>query len=231
MNAACDFHAGPGAGGVRTAAICACSSLRGEEPMNGFIAKTVTVVGLAGISLVGAGCYTYDDLVDPCYPERYEFAARQEVKAAFAPQVGNGHILDQTVWNYHFETGTAVLTQGGRDHLAYLARRRPCPDTCIYLQVAQDIPYDAAAPEKFTAARIELDGKRIQAVEDYLNAQTAGRNLVFTVTRHDPAMVDQSAVEMGISIRLMQTSSQGSLRGAASGVGTSGTAGTAGPPR
>ena len=109
--------------------------------MNGFAARAVsTVCALSGIAALG--CYTWGDVVDPCYPQRYEFAARQEVKQAFSPQVQNGHILDQTVWNYHFEPGTATLTPAGLEHLAYLARRRPCPDPTIYLQVAQDIPYD-----------------------------------------------------------------------------------------
>jgi len=91
--------------------------------MKGFIAKTVTTVGLSGAVL---GCY-YRDIVDPCYPQRYEYAARMEVNQALAPQVRNGHILEQTVWNYEFEPGTPRLTPGGMDHLAYLARRRPAP--------------------------------------------------------------------------------------------------------
>jgi hypothetical protein len=172
----------------------------------------MTTIG-AGMSLAAAiGCYGYHDLVDPCYPERYEFAARQEVKGAFAPQVNNGHILDQTVWNYSFEPGSATLTPGGQQQLAYLARRRPCPDTTIYLQVAEDIAYDPAHPDQLVELRAALDAKRIQAIQDYLTAQTAGRDLVFTVVRHDPAEPGMSAVEMGVSIRQMQTSSVGSLR-------------------
>jgi hypothetical protein len=108
-----------------------------------------------------------------------------------------------------FEPGTATLTPGGLEHLAYLARRRPCPDPTIYLQVAQDIPYDPAAPDKFVEARNELDTKRMQAIQDYLTAQTAGRCLTFHVVRHDPAEVGLSAVPVGVSVRIMQTSSQG----------------------
>src|SRR5438552_461220 len=111
--------------------------------MNGFLKKSATA-WLTGAGLAGVGCYSYRDLVDPCYPDRYNYAAKQEVKEAFAPQMQNGHILDQTVWNYHFEAGTAKLTPGGMDYLAYLARRRPAPDPVIYLQVAQDVVYDPA---------------------------------------------------------------------------------------
>jgi hypothetical protein len=189
--------------------------------MNGIIVRTVTTVGLAGACLTaGVGCWGYHDLVDPCYPERYEFQARQEVKGSFAPQVNNGHILDQTVWNYHFEPGTATLTPGGMSHLAYLARRRPCPDTTIYLQVAQDLPYDLAG-EKFVEARASLDAKRMEAIQKYLSAQTGGRDLVFNVVRHDPSEVGMSAVEAGVSIRQLQTSAVGSLRtGGAAGAPT-----------
>ena len=55
-------------------------------------------------------------------------------------QVHNGHVLDQTVWNSHFEPGTDHLTAGGLAHLDYLARRRPAPDTTVFLEVAKDVP-------------------------------------------------------------------------------------------
>jgi len=83
--------------------------------MKGFINKSMAVLGLAGGMALAGGCDCYRNLVDPCYPERYEFAARQEVIGAMAPQVYNGHVLDQTVWNYQFEPGTDRLTAGGMD--------------------------------------------------------------------------------------------------------------------
>jgi hypothetical protein len=182
----------------------------GDTPMNGLIARTLTALGLAGAGLAAAGgCYGYRDLVDPCYPQRYTFQAREEVKAACGPAVLNGHVLDQTVWNYHFEPGTATLTPAGLEHLAYLGRRRPCPDPTVYLQVAQDIPYDQANPFAFVEARNNLDARRTQAILDYLNAQTAGRSVAFTVVRHDPSEVGISAVPVNNSIRGLQTSSQG----------------------
>jgi hypothetical protein len=92
------------------------------------------------------------------------------------------------------------------------------PDTCVYLQTAQDIEYDAAAPEKFIQGRQELDAKRIAAVQQYLTAYTAGRHLDWQIAVHDPAEVGMSAVPMGISI----------LRRNAAAAGTLGAAGVAG---
>jgi len=177
--------------------------------MKGFIAKTVTTVGLSGAVL---GCY-YRDIVDPCYPQRYEYAARMEVNQALAPQVRNGHILEQTVWNYEFEPGTRRLTPGGMDHLAYLARRRPAPDTAIYLQIAQppDIIFDPKAPDKFAEARAKLDNERIQSIQSYLAAETSGRNLTFNVVMHDPGEVGISAIALQRSIVGSQAASQGVL--------------------
>ena len=199
--------------------------------MKGFIFRTLTFVGMAGAAGVGAGCYHHHDLIDPCYPERYELMARREVNEVMAPQVHNGHILDQTVWNYHFEfneekkIGTDRLTAGGMEHLAYLARRRPCPDPTVFLQTAQDVPYDPAVPEKFVEERCHLDGQRMLAVQKYLNAITAGHNIAFNVVVHDPPEVGMSAVAARGSVVILQGSAQGVL--AAGGRGSSGSSTTA----
>jgi hypothetical protein len=193
--------------------------------MKGFIAKTVTVLGLGGVAAAG-GCSAYRDVVDPCYPERYEYMARREVDAAFTPQVNNGHVLDQTMWNYHFlrdpvtGVGTDVLTEGGQLHLAYLARRRPHPDPVIYLQTAQDIPYDPKEPGRFVEARVRLDAARIAAIQNYLRSQTAGRDVAFQVAIHDPAVPGISANPAARAVADMYTGSRGNLTGG--GGGTSG---------
>src|SRR6478672_10199735 len=99
--------------------------------MKGIIAKALAGVALSG-GLSSAGCYHYQKCVDPCWPERYDYKARQEVISAFAPQVQNGHILDQTLYNYQIDAGTDHLTDSGRDQLDTLARRRPSPDARIF---------------------------------------------------------------------------------------------------
>jgi uncharacterized membrane protein YgcG len=197
--------------------------------MKGFITKMLRTA--CGLGLLGmTGCFGYYDLVDPCYPARYDSMARHEVYDAFKPQVVNGHILDQTVWNYHFEAGTDKLLPGGMDHLAYLARRRPCPDTTIYLQTAQDIPYDPDHPEKFPEMRCELDTKRIQAIQKYLTAITCGSK-PFQVCVHNPADPGISAIPMNLAVQRMYSGATGILSGgagAAAGASGGGGASSAG---
>src|SRR5437879_6565216 len=108
--------------------------------MNGFIARTLAGLCLAGAVTAG-GCFPernltdtpYRNLVDVCYPQRYNVTARREVVDAFAPQVQNGHVLDQTIWNYDFDRGTDRLNQMGLEKLKYLTRRRPAPDPNLFL--------------------------------------------------------------------------------------------------
>ena len=68
------------------------------------------------------------------------------------PQVQNGHVLDQTVWNYDFEPGTDKLTGGG---LRTSGVHGPPPAArltpTVYLQTAQDVAYDPANPDELAA--------------------------------------------------------------------------------
>ncbi len=201
--------------------------------MNGFIKRTtlaawrgtaVTAVALV-VTAAGAGCYQYRDLVDPCYPERYQFAARKEVHDGIAPQVQNGHILDQTIWNWMFYSGTDRLHPAGMEHLTYLIRRRPTPDPVIYLATAQDIgAYDPAAPEKFADAREDLDKRRVRAIEQYVSAATAKRGMTFKVEVHDPS----ETTLPGEGMRRATTAWYGIFQGTIGSVGPSTTSGTAG---
>jgi hypothetical protein len=158
--------------------------------MNGFIKRSAAVLCLSGVVVLGGCCCGSKetrlcDCYDNCWLERYSFQAHQSVKQSLGAQVGNGHVLDQTVFTYHFLPGTDTLTVGGQEHLMYLARRRPMPDTRIYLQTAQDVAYDPAAPDQFVSTRSELDAKRVAAIQRFLSADTAGRPLAFDVAVHD----------------------------------------------
>jgi hypothetical protein len=193
--------------------------------MKGLIKQVGSALGALGAAAGLSGCYHYANVVDPCYPARYEYMARREVKAAFAPQVNNGHVLDQTIWNYHFEAGTDRLTAGGLEHLAYLARRRPHPDTLLFMQTAQDIPYDPVAPDKLAEARQELDCKRIQAIQKFLTAQTAAQ-CAFKVEVHDPAEVGLAAIPVNAAVQQMFTTRfRGGLTGGGGGSATAGGSG------
>jgi hypothetical protein len=214
--------------------------------MKGVIGKALSVLGCASALAGAGGCYHYNQIVDPCYPERYWASARQGVNEAMAPQVYNGHVLDQTVWNYHFEPGTDKLTEGGQIHLAYLARRRPIADPCLFLQTAHDIAYNADNPGELTTKRADLDQKRVVAIKNYLAAQTAGGHpMDFVVQVHNPPPdTGISSVPVDNALRIMYTTSRGILpatgagsvsggagvgAGAAGGIPAGGPAG--GPPR
>jgi hypothetical protein len=173
--------------------------------------------------LLLTGCYRYIDLVDVCYPERYSAMARQEVIAAFAPQVNNGHILDQTMWNYHFETGSDELNPAGLEHLDYIVRRRPQPDPRIFLQTARDLKYNPAAPEEYVNKRQELDAKRVTTIQRYLTAQLAGRPMTFEVLVHDPQPTGFSAQEAVLAVSRQRTGAQGGI-----GLGLAGAGGAFG---
>jgi hypothetical protein len=201
--------------------------------MNGLIKRTVAVLCVGGMTALGGCCTDWKlcDCYDNCWLERYSYQANQSVMQTFGAQINNGHVLDQTVFTYHFESGTDTLTKGGLEHLAYLARRRPHPDPLIYLQTAQDLPYDQAAPEQYTSARAELDGKRVAAIKKYLNAETAGRSVTFEVAIHDAPTPGLPTQAIGIAVGRYYNNFQGAMPASGgSGAAVGGAAATS-PPR
>jgi hypothetical protein len=166
--------------------------------MNGFIPRTALGIALCISGLAGCACYR--TIVDPCWPERYNYIARGSVNEANNAQAYNGHVLDQTIWNYDFEhdakTGlpTAVLNPAGIERLKYLSRRRPVADCHIYLATAQDLPNLAELPAgRIVEMRNDLNARRIAAIQNFLVAQTNGRD-GFTIDVHDPAEVGIDAI-------------------------------------
>jgi hypothetical protein len=200
--------------------------------MNGFIKAKGLLASLCGLTLAAlSGCYGYHDLVDPCYPVRYEASSHRILIENLAPQVNNGHVLDQTIWNFDFDAGTDRLNAAGLEKLSYLARRRPAPDCTVYLQTAEDVVYDPANPNKMVETRLDLDNKRREAVEKFLTAETTGRGLTFNVVVHDPADPGFSADAMGRAATAMHGRFTGGAIGAASGGAAQGSGGsTAGAP-
>ncbi len=189
--------------------------------MKGFIVRSLAIAGLAGCMAGSIGCVSavnrYREIVDPCWPERYNAVARDEVIAAFGPQVQNGHILDRTIWPYHFEAGTDILTRGGQEKLDELVRRRPQPDQRLFLATARDIYFDLSKADEYVKKRQELDAKRVAAIQKYLAVQTASRPMEFEVLVHDPS--DQNLPAVGISNAILnwRLQFQGSRQGTAFG--------------
>jgi len=157
---------------------------------------------------------------DRCWPMRYANLAHRSVNRSFTPQVQNGHVLDQTVYNHHFDCGTDRLNCMGMAHLQYLSRRRPEPDRTIYLATSLDLAYDAACPDRYCGARQELDTLRVAAVQKYLQGLNCGRCPDFQVLVHDPADVTLHTAPVLLSVQQMYLRFRGGR-----GVG----AGAAGP--
>lgn len=163
--------------------------------------------------------------VDPCYPERYNHAARQSVIAPFAQQVHNGHVLNQTIWNYYFEAGTEKLTPAAMEKLDSLARVRPAPDPKLYIQAAMDLPLTDANAAKITDLRAELDAKRAASIQKYLATIPAVPPVAYEIYVHN-------APTPGINSEMAAGAYRGSILGyrggitGAAGIGTLGTGGS-----
>lgn len=183
--------------------------------MKRYLTRMLVAAGAATPLLTG--CNGFRNLYDPCWPDRYSNTARQEVVGAFSPQVQNGHILDQTVWNYMFDTGTDELNGFGKQKLDYFVRQRPAPDPTIYMQTAHDVAYSPTEPERVGEARRELDLKRIQAIQRYLGAQTIGRPMSFEVSVHDPYPVGVHGQYATGEFRTVITGSSSSMGAGAAG--------------
>ena len=119
--------------------------------MNGIIrhASLCTCFGASLVALLGC-VPAYRELVDPCWPERYNYQARNSVRGAFDAQAANGHALDQTIWAEYFDARNR-LTDRGEERLKYLALRRPAPDPKVYLQKSSDNTVDGARKEAVEA--------------------------------------------------------------------------------
>ncbi len=161
--------------------------------MNGFIKKAVAGSCLSlSLGLV-IGCDHYRDLIDPCWMERYDYMARQSVRDMLNVQADRGHMLEQTIWNYHFEadpkTGgpTDRLNAAGLAVLQHIARTLPAPDPQLFVQNAQDIPYsEGASAEKLIAQRDQLNRRRIDAVHRFLATQVVTHpGMNYQVALHD----------------------------------------------
>ena len=167
--------------------------------------------------LMAAGCHSWGENHshgDPCWPDRYANETRAAVVASFQPQVENGHILDQTVWNLHFEYGSDKLNGGGHgqtrpaDAVAARSRTRSC--SCKPPATSR---YDAEKPNDYADKRVELDTKRVAAVQKYLKTTLTGRETAFDIQIHDPVVPGHSTVNPGVEPRVYVPTPQERARG------------------
>ncbi|VTR91720.1 unnamed protein product [Gemmata massiliana] len=162
--------------------------------MRAAAAVAILTSGMGSVGCVGAGASgrpTLEDrarnVYDPCYPERYNHAARQAVLAPFAQQVHNGQVLNQTIFTYYFETGSDKLTSAGVEKLDSISRTRPAPDPKLYLQTAMDVPVTDATAGKITELRADLDAKRAAAIQKYLATVPSFAPISYEIFVHNPA--------------------------------------------
>lgn len=201
-------------------------------------AATVAALLTSGLGSVGCvhtrgdgggadlgGCYR--NAVDPCYPERYQHAARQAVIGPFAQQVHNGYVMNQTIYNYYFEPGTDKLTPAGLEKLDSLARVRPAADPKLYIQTARDILATPENADKVATMRDELNVKRAQAIIKYMNTQPSLIATAYEVFVHDPVVPGINAEFAASAYRGSARGYAGSISGAA-GIGALGTGGGGG---
>jgi hypothetical protein len=167
----------------------------------------------------------YRNFVDPCNPERYNHAARQSVVYPFAQQVHNGHVLNQTVWNYHFEPGTDKLTLGGMEKLNSLARTRPAPDPKLYIQAAVDVQLTDANADKINDLRADLDTKRAAAIQKYLTTVPAVAPVAYEVYVHNAPVPSIYSEASAGAYRASLQGYRGGITGAA-GIGALSTGGS-----
>lgn len=138
--------------------------------MKGFIKQFATVSCFAAALFTLIGCSHYRNVVDPCWPERYNYLARQSVRDMHNAQADRGHALEQTIWNSHFVSdaktheGTDKLNEAGKEKLRQIARRQPHPDFQLWLQYPHDV--------KDAGRRDGLIEMRKAAIRDYLTNHT-----------------------------------------------------------
>lgn len=169
-------------------------------------------LGCAALAVLSVtGCYgTFHEVVDPCYPERYNCKAREEVRAFREMQEANGTAIEQTLYVHYFEPGKASLNDGGIAFLERVSHRRPAPETTIWIQSAQNT-YDLDfTKEAGTIAqkRTDLDNARKALVEQFL--KVARPDVAFNVvTGANPGREGINALEIATGVRNIRRTARG----------------------
>ena len=199
--------------------------------------RAVAATAILAGGLSSAGCAWHPDkniedfyrnAFDVSWPERYNYAARESTLASFAQQSANGHFLDQTIWNWHFEPGTDKLNAGGIEKLDTIARATPAPDPKVFIQTARDIAAGPDNVDRLIAVRDELNAKRAAAVKKYMATQP-GIPAPYEVFVHDAPVPGIYSLFTVNSFRSQRIGYVGGLTGAGGGGAAQQTGGGATP--
>ncbi len=166
--------------------------------------------GCAVLALISVtGCHgTYSEIVDPCYPERYNCKSREAVREIREVQIQNGLAAEQTMYVHYFKPGSEELNDGGVAFLSRIANRRPAPESTIYIQTAQNTyDLDYRKPEEYNSKRKELDEKRKVSVDKFLKLERP--DVAFTLVTNNPGRVGINGREAAQSVRDIRRSARG----------------------
>ncbi len=189
--------------------------------------------GLMGLGGVAAATEPPHALLPNVQQEVLASQARELVSRPFADQAANGAVVDQTVWNYHFESDvSARMHTNAYFLLDRLARRQVnAGGGCLRLHVQRAQTHPGEVPlAELAQRRLELDNRRLDAITVYM--QQAWPGMAFTVQLYDPSPVGMSAVEATMAankeqgtafgfipagFRAVQTSTKGESAGSSTG--------------
>jgi len=169
-------------------------------------------LGCAALALLSVtGCYgTLHEVVDPCYPERYNCKAREEVRAYRDMQEANGTAIEQTLFVHYFEPGKATLNDGGIAFLERVSHRRPAPEATVWIQTAQntyDLDFNREAGT-VAQKRNDLDNARKELVERFL--KVARPDVTFTVVAGaNPGKEGINGLEIATGVRNIRRTARG----------------------
>ncbi len=195
--------------------------------MNGFIKRTAAVVVLgSAAALPGCckdatlGCY------DNCWLERYSYQAKQSEMQTFDAQVNNGHVLDQTVFAYHFDARHGQADQGrpGAPGLPGAAPSSARPEDLFADGPGPALRLGRAGAIQQRSQRTGLQARGGDSA--FLNADTAGRPMAFEVIVHDAPTPGLATQPIGNAVQRHYDSFTGSL---ATGTAAGGGGGAATP--
>jgi hypothetical protein len=173
--------------------------------MKGFIKQTAALCCFGAGLFTVLGCTAYREVVDPCWPERYNSMAAHSVRQMNMAQTAQGHKLEQTIWSSFFEVdpktgdGTGILNDAGKETLRIISRKEPVPDFQLWL----NYPHDVKDP----ARRDAVIEQRKAAIKSFLTTQTKlGSGDSYHIEVHDLPMPTYPAEWSGFAIQNIEKS-------------------------